>query len=115
MDSVDLLSINFGYLPTEVFGRRVMWVDLQSPAPSNMKINSDCYIIFPTGKYSMNLKIEDISGTRVVLGPLMRLPIQVEFGHTVTQTKRSTVDLNHNWKYAYGSPSSKLVYRINNL
>jgi hypothetical protein len=131
---LEVSSLNYDYLPMNLEGRKMLWIDLvRSPPPEDFNVDSvvklhvgpNRLIQTTLSKYSPNnsiFQVVDIVGSRIVLNPYKGsawLPIIHEaadshhgWGHDMNKNNMSS-NMNTT-KYGYGSPVSKLEYYPDN-
>lgn len=126
---IPISSINYGYLPMNLDSPKVLWVDLSSPAPSDLLVGTTARLHVSPGTgiqttLSKNnpqnslFQVDDIVGSRVILIPYKGstwLPTVHEscsdpFGWGYDMKNVNVSPSMHNVKYGYGAPVSSLEY-----
>jgi len=113
---IEVISVNYDYLPMALESPKVMWVDLRSPAPPDMLVGTPVTLFTSNKLFSLN--ITDIIGSRVVLSPYRGgrwLPTNhsacdgyYAWGYNTEQSDVRT--WMHGPKYGYGVSASYIEY-----
>ena len=126
---IDVVSVNYDYLPMNLFSPKTFWVDLRSPAPKDLQVGKPARIHLSPNcgiqtTFSENniwnsiFQVDDIVGSRVILSPYKGstwLPTVHEacdnpfgWGYDTNQTNKRP--LSQYSKYGYGTPIAALEY-----
>lgn len=131
---VSVSSVNYDYLFTNLDSPKMLWIDLTSPAPIDLKVGSPVKLhlgpetVIQTTLSKHNLinsifEVDDIIGSRVVLNPYKGsawLPTthascDSPFGWGYDMRRVNVSTSMHNDKYGYGVPISSLEYYPDHL
>ncbi len=133
---VKIISVNYDFMPTTLEMPKMFWVDLVDLPPRDLVIGTRVKLHIPStvstylnsGLSSIVYRVEDLSGSRVVLAPISRIHSglydygdiqypyyrsQSPFGwgyETTAPPPTSMSPSTTNVKYGYGTPVGLLEY-----
>lgn len=124
---LEVTSVNYDYIPSEIEAPKQLWVDLPSPAPENLHVGSTVRLhispnvgIRTIGEWrsprNSSFQVGDIIGSRIVLVPFRGtgwMPTSHScspFGWGYDTTWTDVRPTMHNTKYGYGTASTYLEY-----
>ena len=121
---LQISSINYDYVPMNLDGPKVLWLDLKHSPPSDLEVGTPIRLhIHPfkglSGKQQNSIfEIQDIHGSRVVLLPYRGtkwLPTfhsrcDSPFGWGYDMRRANVAPSMHNTKFGYGIPVSYIEY-----
>lgn len=114
---LQVLSINYDYLPTSVESPRQIFIDLIRPPPLDLKVGSPVRLHEAPGIRVRNFTVDDISGSRIVLIPFVQNG-RFTFNPIVHNCNgwgynTATLDVStshHSVAYGYGMGRAQLEY-----
>jgi len=111
VNSLEIISIEYGYNPLALESPKQLWIVLKFPAPRDLKIGEKVRVYLGTNsKLNSVYEIEDKIGYRVSLNPL-KLQIASKDAWSYDRQVNNAKFLRHNWHYGYGDTHSFLEYR----
>jgi hypothetical protein len=100
MKSVQIQSINFDYIPTSMEGVKVLWVQLNFPAPRDLPIGGIVQFNIKGKTIPRKYYVYDIIGTRIVL-----------CCHGSKSPWGFILGDYHSWNFGTGFPIATMVYQ----
>lgn len=107
MKEVVISSINYDYMPTSVEGVKVLWVQLDFPAPEDMIINGVVQFKIKGKVVPTKFFVYDIIGTRIVLCCHGQ---KYPWGFTMNRDINYILGQNHSWNFGSGYPTTTMIY-----
>ncbi len=126
---IEVVSVNYDYLPMNLESPKMFWIDLRFPAPEDLLVGSSVRLhmkpyqgiqttLDVNSKYNSVFQVDDIVGSRIILSPYKGsawLPTVHEscdnpFGWGYDMTQIDVKTSRHESKYGYGTSMTYLEY-----
>ncbi len=124
---LEVLSINYDFIPTQLESPKMLWVALKFPPPEDFKVDTLVRLLLKPGvgirtvagspSLQSTFYVNDIDGLRIVLLPstLTWAPNKVKngcrpFGWGYDMRQMDVRPSRQNWLYGYGQTTAFLEY-----